>query len=65
MRIICLTKTEDLFSHIWVSYEKDTTKDSEAKQLIKPWPYQTLPIQNGRNSIRCVLQATAWHGLNV
>ena len=26
-----------------VSYEKDTTKDSEAKQLIKPWSNRTKP----------------------
>ena len=32
-----------------ISYEKDTTKDFEAKQLIKPWPYWTLSNQKGRN----------------
>ena len=26
-----------------MSYEKDKTKDSEAKQLLKPWPYRTEP----------------------
>ena len=26
-----------------VSYEKDTTKDSESKQLIQPWPNRTKP----------------------
>ena len=29
-----------------VSYEKDATKDSEAKQLIKPWPTKTIPNEN-------------------
>ena len=35
-----------------VSYEKDTAKDSEAKQLIKPWPYRTIPNWSGRNLVR-------------
>ena len=29
-----------------VSYEKDTTKDSEARQLIKPWTTRTIPNSN-------------------
>ena len=30
-----------MFLKFSVSYEKDTTKYSEAKQLIKPWPHRT------------------------
>ena len=29
-----------------VSYEKDTTKDSKARQLTKPWPTKTILNQN-------------------
>ena len=29
-----------------VSYEKDTTKDSRTRQLIKPWPTRTKPLTN-------------------
>ena len=44
-RIICLTKTEGLLPDS-VSYEKDTRKDSEARQLIKPCPTRTILNQN-------------------
>ena len=46
-RIICLTKTEGLLpSNSQFFNEKDTTKDSEARQLIKPWPTRTILNQN-------------------
>ena len=35
-----------------VSYEKDTTKHSEVKQLIKPWPYRTEPNRTEPGEIR-------------
>ena len=38
------TRTSSL--KLSVSYEKDTTKDSKAKQLIRLWPPRTIPNQN-------------------
>ena len=47
LRIICLTKTEGFFHQISsFYYEKDTTKDSEGRQLKKPWPTRTILNQN-------------------
>ena len=46
-RIIWLTKTEGLLpSNSQFLMKRYTTKDSEVRQLIKPWPTRTIPNQN-------------------